>query len=382
MPAVLATAVSATVVGALPAALLGATAILVIPELGLNEFEVGASIAAAYGATIVLSLPAGQLSSRLGPTRTMFVGTIATAGVLAAVGAAVTSWMSLVAMMALGGVTQALASVGANHLLAVRVSAGRRGIAYGIKQSAIPMTGIVAGSAIPVLAVPFGWRSAFFATALIGVLAAVPMARARREEVDHPVPQRPGRLGSSLAWLAVAAGMGTAAATALSAFVVIAAVDQGMESGSAGLLLAGGSGVAVVVRIAVGWYVDRADASPLSVSMMLLLGGAVGFAALAMQPGIPILILAATLAFAGGWGYQGLILTSVSRSHSARAAEAMAIFRMGPATGSAAGPLLFGAIAHTGGLQLAWISALVLTLGAALTLLLRSRATHRAPSPR
>ena len=47
-----------------------------------------------------------------------------------------------------------------NDLIARAVSSTRHGLAYGTKQAAIPLATMVAGIAVPVVAIPLGWRPA------------------------------------------------------------------------------------------------------------------------------------------------------------------------------------------------------------------------------
>lgn len=51
------------------------------------------------------------------------------------------------------------------------MATGRRGFAFGVKQSAVPLTAMLAGLAVPVFAVTVGWRWAFGAAAALGLFA-------------------------------------------------------------------------------------------------------------------------------------------------------------------------------------------------------------------
>jgi MFS family permease len=99
-----------------------------------------------------------------------------------AVLAAAPSTLWLLARLALAGVPTALSQPAANELLMARVAPQRRGFAFAVKQSAIPVSTLLAGLAVPVVALTIGWRWAFLFAAVLGLLtvAAVPRMRWHR----------------------------------------------------------------------------------------------------------------------------------------------------------------------------------------------------------
>ncbi len=64
------------------------------------------------------------------------------------------------------GSANSVAQPAINLFMAEQVPLERQGLAFGIKQSAIPGAILVSGLALPLIALPLGWRSAF---ALAGV---------------------------------------------------------------------------------------------------------------------------------------------------------------------------------------------------------------------
>jgi MFS family permease len=391
LPRTVATAVLASTVGALPALLVGGLAVLVREDLGFDEFQLGFAISAFFAASVVFSVPAGLVSERLGPRRALLAGITITLVALLGVAITAQSWGELVAWLFIAGTGNTIGQVGANHLLATAVSPSRQGLSFGIKQSSIPLAGILAGLAVPVIGLTIGWRWAFV-LATGGVLVVFWLigrpgpfrhsAARRRREGDAPLP--------ALLVVALAAGLGAAAGSALVSFTVESAVARGFDASAAGLLLTFGSLCGVSMRIVSGWFADRLGHGSLLVAVVLQLVGAVGFLLLALAGTAgPMTILATALAFGGGWGYQGLILLAVSRSNPTSPATAMAIVRLGPSTGAMLGPLIAGALVSGSGYELTWLLAAVVSVVAAGLLVtgrvmllrhLRSRSAEDEPS--
>ena len=384
-----ATAISASTVGALPALLIGGLAVLVRADLGFDEFQLGLAISAFFAASILFSVPAGMVSERVGPTRALLAGATITAVAMVGIAVAANSWPELVAWLFVAGTGGTIGQIGTNHLLATRVRADRQGLAYGVKQSSIPLAGILAGLALPIIGLTIGWRWAFVLAAggaiVVFWLAGRPQPFSRPRdrafrEGDAPIP--------ALLVIAVAAGLGAAAGNALASFTVESAVANGFGASAAGLLLTFGSLCGVTMRIFSGWVGDRLGRGSLKVVLVLQVVGVVGYLALALAGSNMIMTTVATvLAFGGGWGYQGLVLLAISRSNPTSPATAMAIVRLGPSTGAMLGPVAAGALVTQGGYEVTWFAmSLLATLAVILMftgrmLLLRHIHATRTPRP-
>ena len=370
--ATLATTLTAATISALPVLLLGGLAVLIRGELDFGEFGLGIAIGSFFTASALVSLPAGAVSERIGPSRTMAVGLAGTAAALAGIAVFPTSLALLVPWLILAGAANALIQVGANHLLAVGVHLHRQGLAYGVKQSAIPLAAMLAGASVPVIGLTLGWRTAYGVAAGLGLAGLVFVWRVAGSDGDHePATEREGDAPiSALVVLALGAGLGTTAANALTGFSVSSSVDAGLGQDVAGVLLTIGSLLGMSVRIGGGWLADRLARGSLLLVAGLLAIGAFGYAGLALRPSAGLVLVGATLvAFLGGWGYQGLVLLATARTNPASPAAALAIVRIGPNAGAVIGPLIFGAIVERAGYGVAWGFAAAASLGAALLVL-------------
>jgi predicted MFS family arabinose efflux permease len=248
---------------------------------------------------------------------------------------------------------------------------------------------MLAGLAVPVLALPYSWRWAYVGSAVIALTAAlvVPVERtstraARNKPRRSPRPDVPW---APMIVLSVGVGFGAAAAGALAAFIVSAAVDSGMGESAAGYMLTIGSALGIVIRVVFGRRADRRDGGHLRVVALMLLGGAAAFVAYAL--GDRVTMIAATpIAFGFGWAWPGLFNFSVVRHNPTAPAAATGITQTGTYVGAMVGPLAFGWIAdHASYAAAWWVGASWFVLAAIAVLvgrrLLRAHKATLAPLP-
>lgn len=376
--AVIAASVAATWIVALPAMLLGAMAVLLQRDLGFGEKELGIAIAAAFATGGVVAVPIGRLADRIGPQLTIRLGLAFAAIALLGIAAATDGWVRLAAWMAFAGAGVTTIQVGTNVLITRAVPAARRGVAFGIKQGAVPLASMGAGLALPLIGVTFGWQAAFVGAAIVVPVIAVliPSARSNVKRGADDVP-RDLPVGS-LVLLAVGVAFASAGGNVTPAFLVPSIVDRGIDPGAAGLVLAIGSLVGVGARIGAGWLGDHLGRNSLLAVAAMLGMGAIGYIGLATASEPLLIVVFAALAFGGGWGWAGLMLLAVSQLAPTQPGRAMGIVQVGPMSGAVAGPLIFGFVAEEMGFTAAWgIAAVLAIIGGALILTTRSRVRRR-----
>ena len=179
---------------------------------------------------------------------------------VALVGVAVvaTGWLTLVLFLVCCGIANAIGQPATNALLAAEVAPERRGRAFGVKMAAVPLSSILVGVLIPLVAVPIGWRAA---VGLGLVLPALALGLIRSSS-QRPVPvldqlPSPDTSRLALALLAVGVGLVIGATNSVPAFFVDAAVASGLADTTAGLFLACGGLAGVAIRLLVGRVVNR-----------------------------------------------------------------------------------------------------------------------------
>ena len=355
-----------TVLASLPVFLLGGLAVLVRDDLGFGEVQLGLAASAFFAVAALAAVPAGRIAARVGAWAATVLAAVLSAAVLTGMALAPT-YAVLLAALAVGGVANALAQIGTNGALAEVVPRDRQGVAFGVKQSAVPAATLVAGFALPLVGLTLGWRASFAGAALLAVvyvlLAPRPASRVRS------TGGRPSRAGDvavrGLAVLAFAAALGAAAANALAAFLVESAVTAGFSPSAAGVLLGVGSAIGVAARILAGWLADRRTGGHLTVVAAMLAAGAVGLALLATAA-TPAFLVGTALFFGLGWSWPGLLTYAVVRLNPAAPAVATSFTQTGVFAGSATGPVAFGLLVQVGSYRLAWSAAAVAMLGASV----------------
>jgi cyanate permease len=364
-------AAAATALGVLPVFLLGALVVQVRADVPLSKAALGLSASGFFALSALSSPFAGRLVERVGAGRGMALGGMASALSMTTGGLA-RHWVVLAVGVALGGLANATGQVAANLALAHAVPAHRQGIAFGIKQAAVPAATAAAGLAVPVAGLTVGWRWAFLVGAVLPPVFAAwafrcpglrsRTAASRRRQATRRQPNMALR---ALAVLAFCGALGTFAANTLAAFLVDATVSGGFSAGHAGVLLAAGSLSSVVVRVAIGSFVDARSFPLLPLVSMMLAAGAAGLAGLSLTTSPALVVVAAVVSYLGIWGWNGVFTLAIVRANPAAPAAATGVTQAGLYCGGVVGPSVFGYLAGSVGYAVAWrAAAMMAVLGA------------------
>lgn len=402
---VFAAVIATSTAGVLPVFLLGGMAVQVRTDLAFPESSQGWIAFGYFGVSALASAAFGRLVERVGPVAAMRTSSIMSA--IALLGASTaTDMRTLLLWLAFGGLGNALAQPGSNALIVAGVKARRNGLAFGVKQSAIPAATLLAGLAVPTLALTVGWRWAF---ALAGVLAAaasllVPgrvttAALGPAEPVPVPVPGEPqpdhtatgrvddgappvvaasstggpsttGRRGrpeaamSALIVLGLGAGLGSAMVNCLGAFLTSTAVHAGIGRGPAGVLLSVGSLIGLSSRLFGGWKADTMTRSHFRVVITMLLIGSIGLVLLSFG-GVATVLAGTLIGFGAGWSWPGIFNLAVVSHNRQAPAAATGITQTGTYAGGAIGPVVFGYLVTGGSYRAGWLVFAVVALAAA-----------------
>ena len=320
-----------TVVGALRQGL-PALAPAVRDAFALSVGEVGL-VLGAVGVGMTLGLvPFGALADRTGERAVLGMGLLVTAGCLALAGAA-GGFALLLAGLFLTGFFAASATGASGRAVMGWFGRGERGLALGIRQTAIPVGGALAALTLPAVALAAGLGAALLAlgafTAVAGVVGLVwlrepPPPPPQRPLLDAPPPMRDGRI-----WrLGVGSGLFVCAQAAVIGFVVLFLHDErGLSVAAAAGVLAAIQVLAGVARIGIGWRSDRLERRILPLRHAGV-GGAVLLAGAALAVEAPGLVLYPLL-LAGGVAvssWNGLAFTAAAEmSGRERAGVAMSL---------------------------------------------------------
>lgn len=380
--------------------LVGALAVQVRHGLHFSTARLGLAVATYNAAAALSSVPMGHLVERVGGVRVMRFTSILGVAVLLSLATLTRSWVDLVAILIGAGIISAAVQPATNLFLSRHIPKQRQGFAFGIKQSSVPLAGLIAGLAVPVVALTIGWRWAFAGASSVALLAASLVPTATRtshrssvgpsDQAGPPETAKPTSEATTaelattaevaagaeppkehlfpLVVLAAAFGLGIAASNCLSVFLVTSAVDSGTGKGMAGIVAASASMVGLTARITTGIQADRRGEKHLPVVATMLALGAAGYVGLGVAgSSLWFLVAAAALAYGAGWGWNGLFSFAVVRVHPQFPARATGITQAGGRLGGIVGPLVFGIVVDNASYAAAWdITALTALAASAL----------------
>ncbi|MFO7548611.1 MAG: MFS transporter [Acidimicrobiia bacterium] len=358
--------------------LLGAGFFKIGPELDIGPVGLGALTAAFFLTASIASPPLGRWVQRVGWRRAMRLNAMVASATLLAIALAARSVVSLAACLVVAAATYGTSNPAANLALAEYTAPHRRATVFGLKHAGIPSSTLLAGLAVPVVIVGFGWRAAFLVAAGIALLVATSVPAPA-----PPIPRPPAPAGRrrqaapmtvrTLLGLALGAALATWAAVALGTYLVSAAVEAGFSESGAGWLLFAGSAASILARIVAGLLTDRAAGTGLGAIAVLVGAGSLVFALLPAASGVASVVLV-VLAFATGWGWPGLMTFAVVDANTAAPASVSAITQAGVFLGAGAGPLVLGAVIERWSFASAsWVVAAALALAAIVVGLIRRR---------
>ncbi|MCD9155067.1 MFS transporter [Aeromicrobium duanguangcaii] len=369
------TASAMTTVGALPVFLLTAQVAFVSADLHFGAARLGLAASIFFAAAAVSSFGTGVLAERLGGR----ISTVASAtlSVVSCLGIAffASSYGQLVAWVIVGGVANAALQTTSNLSLAHSIPASSQGLAFGMKQSAIPAAILIGGLAVPTVGHELGWRAPFMIAAFLAVITAgvgLRLTPARSSASTARPAAREAPPTGALILTTVTMALASSAVNSLGAFLPAWCHENGWEPGRAGLLVAAASATSIAGRVLAGIAADRRRGRNLPVVSVHLIAGAVGIALISTGAPAP-LIVGAFLAFGLGWSWPGLLLFAVVRVARDSPGRASGAIQTGAFIGGAVGPLTFGLLVEARGYDTAWWAAVVGLIVAASLLFLARR---------
>jgi MFS family permease len=349
-------AVAVTTVGVLPVYMVGVLWVQIREDLGFGTSLLGLLVACFFATSAVSALTAGLIVRRFGTSPVVRLSALVGAAAMLVIALTAQDTLALVGALVVAGWGNGIGQPASNDLIARAVAAHRRGLAYGTKQAAIPLATMVAGVAVPLIAIPLGWRPAFALGAGLALLVMFtvpgggrlrPPGSSESSEAAGPFRRAP------LFVLAAGLMLGAATGNALGSFFVATAVDSGISPATAGVLAAVASGSGAAARIVMGWLADRVRARWLLVVATQMAIGGLSYALLGT--GVDVLIaVGAVIGYCTGWAWAGLSTYSVARMHPGMAAPATSITQGGMGAGAALGPLVFGLVAAATSYSVAW----------------------------
>jgi len=338
-------------------------------SLGLSPKIAGVYVGLVYAGAILSSSFSASLITRLGPLRTSCV-CVMTGGAGLALLAIPHLPVSLLAT-AIIGLSYGPLTPASSHVLArYRLGAGMAFL-VSVRQTSVPMGGVLAGIVAPPLVLGLGWNAACASggvvTGLIGaaIWGFVPVVRNELPHEPHGhstsifEPVRFIFRSPGLASLATSSVGYAAMQLVLSSFLVVYLTSvASLDLVLAGAVLSASQLAGVAGRLGWGFVADRVAAPRLLLlGIALLMAVAAGLMSL-FTSAWPLGAIAAVVILFGATasGWNGVVLAEIMRDvRPAEVGLATAGSMMFAYTGTVLGPSLFGGLASAFGFSKAYL---------------------------
>jgi nitrate/nitrite transporter NarK len=343
-------------------------------QFGLTLTEVGLVLAAANIGSMLTLLPWGLLTDRIGERAVLTVGLAGASAAL--VGAALApSYVLLLVTLMVAGAAGASVNAASGRAVMSWFEPTQRGLALGIRQTAVPLGGAVAALVLPPVAGAGDARAALLclaggclATAIAGALGlreAPPEPDQRFSELAHPL--RDARLWN----LSIGSGLLVAAQTSILAFAVLFLHgERGLSAGAAAGLLALMQVLGAALRIASGRWSDRVGRriGPL-LKLAFALAVSLAVSAALTRATLALLVPALVVAGAVSQSWNGLSFTAATElAGRARSGAALGFQQTALAVSGAVTPPVFASVVEGGSWGVGFGLASLLPLAGALFL--------------
>ena len=329
-------------------------------EYSLSVGEIGVVLATVWVGSLATLLPWGLAADRFGERVALVLGLAGSAACLA--GAAYApNFVALLGLLTLAGASGSSVNSASGRAVMQWFDSDERGLALGIRQTSVPLGGVVAALAVPGLVVAGGSELAFLflgGLCAIGALAGAIVLRGR-DMADGIEPDTVGRtLRDGRLWrLSFGSSMYLYAQVAVIGFGVLFLVDEhGLSTQSAALVLGGSQVLAIVFRIGAGRWSDLVGSR---VAPLRRVGIAVAAAMVltAALTGGPVWLLVPALTLAGGlsMAWNGLAFVAAAElAGTARSGAAIGFQQTVLSGVGVAAPVLFAATVSVWGWTVAF----------------------------
>lgn len=336
----------------------------------LSLTQVGVVIAAEWVGLTLSTLPWGFAADRYGERVTLAAGLAACAASLA--GAALApDFGTLVALLVLAGVFGGSVQSGSGRAVMRWFAADERGLALGVRQTAVPAGGLVAAVALPLLGGPRAGLLFLAALVLAGAAAGALVLRSRpHEEGVDPHDVEVALHDRRLLLVCGVSGLYVIAQAVLMGFLVLFLHDErGFSPGEAAAALAVSQVAAGALRVGVGRWSDlvRSRLRPLR-AVGLWMAASIGLvAAAAGAPSwavAPALVAATALSMA----WNGISFTIAAELGGRRSGAAIGLQQLVISLSGIGAPVAFAALVSSTSWRTAFAAAALLPLAGSLLL--------------
>jgi MFS family permease len=372
---------------------LGSLSPILVAEFVLTKTELGAIFTALMLGSACFTAAAGVMTDRFGERR-MVLGSGITMTIALLAASLVQSYAWVVGWIFVFGASYAASTpAGARAVLAWFDR--DRGFAMGIRQTGVPVGGLIGAITLPLVAHLAGYRGAFVFAAVVVIVSTLIAVLGYREAEDarapsatlaslargmHALARDPRLIGVTLTCMIL-----VSVQLAMNAFLTVTGVVVvGISPALAAVAFACAQGAAAAGRLAWGLISDRTlhgeRLVPFAIICVLAALASAALATLHAGAVVPLFAAAIVLGFSGA-GWNGLMAAALAEVGGAeRAASALGLALTAIFLASSLAPPAFGALADHTSLRVAWLATAALALAGVFPVL-RLRA-HLAPGRR
>jgi sugar phosphate permease len=337
-------------------------------QYDLSLAEVGLLLAAAWVGSTLTLLPWGLAADRFGERAVLALGLSGSAIALVGAGFVSSFWLLLL-LLAVAGASGSSVNSASGRAVMQWFGEHERGLALGIRQTAIPLGGLVGALAVPPISDSGGPRAGLVFLGIcsaVGAVIGVAVMRSRDAESGVDAGSLAGTLADKRLWrLCVGSGIYLYAQVAILGFTVVFLHDEhGLSETSAALVLALAQVFAVGLRIGAGRWSDVSGSriAPLRLVGLAMVATLVLTAVFARGP-LALLVVALTLAGALSMGWNGLSFAAAAELAGARRSGASIGFQQTVLSAIGVGaPVLFAATVSAASWTVAFLVAAVFPL--------------------
>jgi sugar phosphate permease len=334
---------------------------------GLSLVQIGVLLDSLWIGTLLTLLPWGLLADRTGERFVLGAGLAGCGAALVAAGYA-GGFGSLIALIGVAGAAGASVNAASGRAVMQWFPAAERGFALGVRQTAIPLGGLISALVLPAL----GLRAAFVFLAVLcvaGGLFGVVAIRDPRGAAEDDVLE-PRGLGATLRdrrlWLlCLGSSLYLVAQLSVMGFLVLFLHDErGLSAAAAAGVLGAVQVVAAALRIGGGRWSDRVG-SRMRPLRLVGLGSAVTLAFAAAVLSAPLALLVPAFVLAGGlsMAWNGLSFTAAAEiAGRSRSGAALGMQQTALAAAGAIVPPAFAAVVAASSWRLGFAVAAVFPL--------------------
>ncbi|RAR58198.1 cyanate permease [Onishia taeanensis] len=293
-------------------------------SLGVSSATVGFQISLVFAGAMLTSLVGGPLTRRLGPCRTSQLSLALLGGAAAMLSIPSLPTFALASLTA--GLGYGMTNPSASLLLVRFTPVERRGLIFSLKQSGVPLGGVIAGASAPALALSVGWQAGLLLLTAIALLGILVLQWPRAHWDNQRDPSTPWLAspfsGLSVVWhqrslryVALLSLCFSAIQLSISAFTVSLLVeDLSFGLMEAGFVMSGVQICGVAGRVGWGWIGDRLGdrLTTLSIIAMTTAVGALLVASLTPAWPKPVVAGLLCLLSLSSLGWNGVFMAEIT----------------------------------------------------------------------